>query len=72
MYENLIYRLREDLVGPAHNYWQLMRNADGAIERLTKDLEDCRNELCQMCCHNMNRHLSVCDGCRWNSNKEGT
>lgn len=45
MYDDLINRLRSDLDGPASDYWQLMRNAAGAIERLSKDLSDCQNTI---------------------------
>ncbi len=45
MYEDLISRLRSDLDGPASDYWQLMRNAAGAIERLSKDLSDYQNTI---------------------------
>ncbi len=37
-------------------------------ERLKKELENCRNELCLLCGRYRERHLGACDGWRW---KEG-
>ena len=31
----------------------------------SKDLKDCRNELCLRCGEYRTRHLGSCDGCRW-------
>lgn len=39
--------------------------ADAKIERLERDLKDCRNELCLRCGEYKKRHLGACDGCRW-------
>ena len=38
--------------------------ADG-IEELLRILKDCRNELCLQCGAYKQRHMGVCDGCRW-------
>ena len=35
------------------------------IERLERELRDCRNELCLKCGDYKQRHLGACDGCRW-------
>lgn len=35
------------------------------IERLERDLRDCRNELCLRCGEYQQRHLGACNGCRW-------
>ena len=39
--------------------------ADAKIERLERDLRDCRNELCLRCGEYKTKHLGSCDGCRW-------
>lgn len=39
--------------------------ADAKIERLERELRDCRNELCLRCGDYKQRHLGACDGCRW-------
>ena len=39
--------------------------ADAKIERLERDLRDCRNELCLRCGQYKQRHMGACDGCRW-------
>ena len=39
--------------------------ADAKIERLEKELRDCRNELCLRCGEYKTKHLGSCDGCRW-------
>ena len=39
--------------------------ADAKIERLERELRDCRNELCLRCGQYKQRHLGACDGCRW-------
>lgn len=38
------------------------------IEKLTKTLKDCRNELCAKCGRYKEQHLGACDGCRWKEN----
>lgn len=42
--------------------------ADAKIERLERELRDCRNELCLRCGQYRERHLGACDGCRWRDN----
>lgn len=39
--------------------------ADAQIDRLQRDLKDCRNELCLYCGKYKERHNGACDGCRW-------
>lgn len=39
--------------------------ADVQIDRLKRDLKDCRNELCLYCGKYKERHLGACDECRW-------
>ena len=39
--------------------------ADAKIERLERDLKDCRNELCLRCGAYKQRHEGACNGCRW-------
>jgi len=39
--------------------------ADAKIERLERDLRDCRNELCLRCGEYKTKHLGSCNGCRW-------
>ena len=39
--------------------------ADAKIERLERDLRDCRNELCLRCGNYREKHKGACDGCRW-------
>ena len=43
----------------------LMHRAADAIEKLQRDRNDCRNELCLYCGSYKSRHLGACDGCRW-------
>ena len=38
---------------------------DSVVERLQRELRDCRNELCLKCGDYKQRHLGACDGCRW-------
>lgn len=35
------------------------------ILRLSRDLKDCRNELCLRCGDYKLAHKGACDGCRW-------
>lgn len=35
------------------------------IIRLSRDLKDCRNELCLKCGDYKLAHKGACDGCRW-------
>lgn len=35
------------------------------LERLRRDLKDCRNELCLRCGDYKMAHKGACDGCRW-------
>lgn len=35
------------------------------ILRLSRDLKDCRNELCLRCGDYKQAHKGACDGCRW-------
>ena len=42
--------------------------ADAQIDRLKRDLKDCRNELCLYCGKYKERHNGTCDGCRWRDN----
>lgn len=35
------------------------------IFKIERDLKDCRNELCLKCGDYKQRHLGVCDECRW-------
>lgn len=39
--------------------------ADAQIDRLKRDLKDCRNELCLYCGKYKERQNGACDGCRW-------
>ena len=39
--------------------------ADAKIERLERELRDCRNELCLRCGEYKTKHLGSCDCCRW-------
>ena len=39
-------------------------------EELRKTLKDCVNELCLYCGRYKERHLGVCDGCRWKKVQE--
>lgn len=39
--------------------------ADAKIDRLERDLRDCRNELCLRCGQYKQKHLGACSGCRW-------
>jgi hypothetical protein len=35
------------------------------LVRVSRDLKDCRNELCLRCGEYKRQHLGACDGCRW-------
>lgn len=39
--------------------------ADAQIDRLKRDLKDCRNELCLYCGKYKERNNGACCGCRW-------
>jgi hypothetical protein len=39
--------------------------ADAKIERLERELRDCRNELCLKCGDYKMKHMGACNGCRW-------
>lgn len=56
--EELINALRADKV-----LNETLRQAADAIGRLTRNLRDCRNELCLMCGNYKSR--GACGGCRW-------
>ena len=43
----------------------LMHRAADAIEELSRNLKDCKNELCLQCGAYKQRHMGACDGCRW-------
>lgn len=45
--------------------------ADAQIDRLKRDLKDCRNELCLYCGKYKERHNGACDGCRWKERGNG-
>lgn len=45
--------------------------ADAQIDRLQRDLKDCRNELCLYCGKYKERHNGACDGCRWKERGNG-
>lgn len=65
--------IADDLVNAFNNGFQegkkeeqvLRALADAKIERLERELRDCRNELCLRCGQYRERHLGACDGCRW-------
>lgn len=42
-----------------------LKLAYAQIDRLKRDLKDCRNELCLYCGKYKERHNGACDGCRW-------
>lgn len=44
---------------------------EAQIDRLQRDLKDCRNELCLYCGKYKERHLGACDGCRWKERGNG-
>lgn len=62
-YEDLIERLRNGTKLPMLQ--ALMNEAVEAIEKLQKELNLCRNELCLRCGEYKTKHLGSCDGCRW-------
>ena len=43
----------------------LYREAADRNEKITRDLRDCRNELCLRCGSYQEAHKGACDGCRW-------
>ncbi len=43
----------------------MLEEADAEIDRLKKELNCCRNELCLHCGQYKTAHLGSCDGCRW-------
>lgn len=65
--------IADDLVNAFNNGFQegkkeeqvLRALADAKIERLERELRDCRNELCLKCGDYKKRHLGACDRCRW-------
>ena len=43
----------------------MKHDAANAIEELSRNLKDCRNELCLRCGDYHQRHMGACSGCRW-------
>ena len=39
--------------------------------KVSKELKDCRNELCLHCGRYKKEHLGYCDGCRWKEETDG-
>lgn len=71
-YEELINCLREDAEWAVGNEWEVpimlsdhLNQAADVIEKLSKQIRDCKSELCLSCGWYVNRHLGACDGCRW-------
>lgn len=62
-YDDLIDRLRKGTGLPVLQ--ALMNEAADAIEALAADRRCAVNELCLYCGQRKQRHLGVCDGCRW-------
>lgn len=44
---------------------QLIIEMKAERDVLSRDLKDCRNELCLRCGQYKTKHLGSCDGCRW-------
>ena len=72
MSDDLTTRLREYAEWAAANEWEVplmlgdhLKEAAETIEKLARNLKDCRNELCLRCGQYKQRHLGACDGCRW-------
>lgn len=55
--------IADDLVKAFNDGYE--RGKAEKIERLERDLRDCRNELCLRCGEYKMRHKGACDGCRW-------
>lgn len=62
-YDDLIERLRKGTGLPVLQ--ALMNEAADAIDALVADRRCAVNELCIYCGQYKQRHLGVCDGCRW-------
>jgi len=45
-------------------------NGADAIDKLTAELRQCRNELCLRCEQYKMAHKGACDGCRWHKMPE--
>jgi len=45
--------------------FEVRKLAADAIEELSRNLKDCRNELCLRCGDYHQRHMGACSGCRW-------
>lgn len=69
MYEELIKQLRtcSSMCEMAQfiEAKNLLTDAEAAITELSKNLRDCRNELCLKCGNYAQAHNGACDGCRW-------
>lgn len=52
-------------IGAAETLMFFANSADEKVERLKRDLRDCRNELCLRCGNYKEAHKGACDGCRW-------
>lgn len=53
------------IAGTNHDLEKLYAEAAMAIRSLSRDLKDCRNELCLRCGNYKLAHKGACDGCRW-------
>ena len=42
-----------------------LQEALDTIDQKSKELKDCRNELCYKCGEYKTAHLGSCEGCRW-------
>ena len=70
MYDELIKRLHrysENCVAYKldADFADAVQQAADELERLQRELKDCRNELCLKCGKYRDAHLGACNGCRW-------
>ena len=59
----LICEIVRATLNAARNHVMLMEEKD--IDKIERDLRDCRNELCLRCGDYKQRHNGACNGCRW-------
>lgn len=67
-YKPVLYELDSRfamIAGTNHDLEKLYAEASLAIRQLSRDLKDCRNELCLQCGDYKLSHKGACDDCRW-------
>jgi hypothetical protein len=65
-----VHPANDDVDRMSNNIHLNCSDGAAAIEKLTADLKQCRNELCLRCGQYKMAHKGACDGCRWHKMPE--